>query len=424
MQFGGDEGWGYLVARDAILANKIPLFGPPTSLGWLRLGPFSYYLLVLALKFGNFHPLSFAFITVFLDSVSILLIYFVAKIYLGHRRSLLICFLYSSSPLIVVSSRIPLYVYMTSFFSLLFYFFWLSYLKNGVKNYLYISFFVLGLLLQTHITPILVFPVFILTIYKKNHLNDYFKWLFFLLLPFMSLLYSEYLTSFVMSKKILLWFPYRILGFFGILSEKNMISSYKLGNIFDVTSRAIMQTVFPYSLYFSLIICIIVLFFLVRKKYFLLFSLLLFSFIGIFLHGQPALHYFTFVLPILILSVGMVFSVNTYGSWILGLIILSNTIFISTSYIGNSSFINQTNLVRKMIEISNNDNYEIVPTPDIINLPHLYDGYRYLGWWLGKEAKTDASVKFMIYEKKYPENLFLKKNEIYKFGNLTLIKLS
>ena len=77
--FTADGGRDYAVVRQMIQTRKPTLLGPKASVGEFFFGPFYYYLLAPVLVIGNFDPLSGAVLTAFLDSISLILFYFLAK---------------------------------------------------------------------------------------------------------------------------------------------------------------------------------------------------------------------------------------------------------------------------------------------------------------------------------------------------------
>ncbi|MBI3366639.1 glycosyltransferase, partial [Candidatus Roizmanbacteria bacterium] len=79
MMFFGDFGRDYLAARDMLLTGNIPLVGIPSSVVWLHQGPLSIYLISLALKIGNFHPVAPAILYGIIGVTSTLLVYWVSK---------------------------------------------------------------------------------------------------------------------------------------------------------------------------------------------------------------------------------------------------------------------------------------------------------------------------------------------------------
>ena len=119
--FTADGGRDYAVVRQMIQTRKPTLLGPKASVGEFFFGPFYYYLLAPVLVIGNFDPLSGAVLTAFLDSISLILFYFLAKKLLP-KANLIATSLYATFPLLISMVKIPLNPFVIPFFSVLFLF--------------------------------------------------------------------------------------------------------------------------------------------------------------------------------------------------------------------------------------------------------------------------------------------------------------
>lgn len=77
---------------------------------------------------------------------------------------------------------------------------------------------------------------------------------------------------------------------------------------------------------------------------------------------------------------------------------------------------------RFMISTAKEKTYEIIPSPDIVDLPHFYDQYRYLAWYLGKEPVPDiGDIHYMIYEWNVAAGPSSEKVIVKKFNHVTII---
>lgn len=432
MQFGGDEGWGYLVARDAILTHTLPVFGPPTSLGWFRLGPLPYYLLTLSVLLGRFNPVSFAFTTGAFDIISVFLVYKIGRKLLNARTGLIASVLYSTSPFIILHSRVPLYVNLVPLFSCLFYLFWFSCIRESrnkakVRNYFLLCCFSFGILIQFHVTPVLLLPVFIITLIKKVSLKTIFLGFIFFLIPLLPFIYSEWMTRFEMTKKIILWFPYRILSSVGLFTNKNIITPDRFYVAKSVYANSLADSIFPALPFIGIIIIIFSVYFLyTRMKRRFSFPILGSFFLataGIFIHGQPAEHYLLYIIPLIVISVSIALSRIKLGFIVLFILIAGNVFyFMSFGLKGGIPLAEKRKVVEKIIAESKGNLYKIVPSGDIVNLPHYYDAYRYLGFYLGKEPTQGGILTFKIYEREVPDFMLFYAKKVYRFDHVTLAR--
>ena len=432
MQFGGDEGWGYLVARDAIVSHTLLVFGPPTSLGWFHLGPLPYYILTFSLLVGRFNPLSFAFTTAALDSICVFLMYEIGRKLINTKTGLTASLFYASSPFMVFHSRIPLYVNLVPFFSSLFYLFWFFIIrenknKEKAERYFLFACFVFGILIQFHITPILLLPVFTITLINKVSLKTAGKGIICFFIPLIPYLYSEWITGFDMTKRIILWFPYRILSSVGLFTNKNIITPERLYVARSIYTNSLANSVFPAISFFAILIIIFSVYFLYtrfKRKYSLsVIGSIFLATLGIFIHGQPAEHYFLYVIPLIILCVSIFLSRIKLGYMVLFILILSNTLYYFAFGLRSGiPLTEKRKVVEKIIEESEGSSYKIVPSGDIINLPHYYDAYKYLGFYLGKEATDKGEISFKVYERIMPDFMLEFSKKIYRFDHMTLVK--
>jgi len=429
MQFAGDEGWGYLVARDAILSHTLPITGPPTSLSWFHLGPLPYYILIVSVWIGHFHPLSFAVTTILADTLAVGLMILLGEIWQGRRTGFLSGLLYASSPFFVIHSRIPLYVNLVPFFSILLYYVWFNYLKNKQNRFLYAAAFSYGMLIQMHITPILLLPVLIWSIRKKLTLRKAAFGIIAFIIPLIPHIVSEANSGFEMTKKILMWFPYRIAGSAGIGTTKNILTTNRLSKVIETVFSSYSQTIFPVVPVVSVVLILLSIIYVSKRmqtdvigKTILL--IILVSSIGIIIHGQPAYHYLLFFLPLILLLIAHLCSKNSVGVVLSVLLVVLNTgNLFQNQFQSGIPLTERMEVARFMISSSKEKTYEIVASPDIIDLPHFYDQYRYLTWYLGKEpVTTKGDIRDMIYEWDVSVKPADGKVLVKKFNHVTVIE--
>ncbi|KXK11095.1 MAG: hypothetical protein UZ22_OP11002000477 [Microgenomates bacterium OLB23] len=110
--FEGELGHNYLAIKNAVLAHKIPLLGPPTSHEWLSFGPLYYWLFGPILAIGGFHPIVGALFFAVVHSVVPVLHIYIAKKLVSYEAAI------ASSFLLVVSPFLLLISWQSRFFSL------------------------------------------------------------------------------------------------------------------------------------------------------------------------------------------------------------------------------------------------------------------------------------------------------------------
>ena len=124
MAFIGDQGWFYLSARDLLLTWNIPLVGITSSHTWLHQGALWTYMLAPILWLFNFNPVGGAYLAVVLGIISIIAIYIVGKdLSKNEETGLIAAFLFATSPLVIIHSRIPYHTAPIPLATLLFIFF-------------------------------------------------------------------------------------------------------------------------------------------------------------------------------------------------------------------------------------------------------------------------------------------------------------
>ncbi|MBP9797966.1 glycosyltransferase family 39 protein [Candidatus Woesebacteria bacterium] len=115
MPFIGDQAWFYLSARNALDSGNIPLVGITASRTWLHQGAFWTYILMPILKTSS-HPAAPGYFSALLGSLTTFGLYAVLREITIKKTALIGALLYATSPLVVLSDRMP---YHTSFTPLL-----------------------------------------------------------------------------------------------------------------------------------------------------------------------------------------------------------------------------------------------------------------------------------------------------------------
>jgi hypothetical protein len=174
MMFIGDQAWFYLSARDALLAGHIPLLGITSSITWLHQGPLFTYLLVPALFFSNYHPVSGAILTSALGVAAIPLAYYLGAKLWSKSMGIVLAWVLAVLPFAVIHSR---FAYHTSPLVL----FEIITLLLFTKRSLFLGFLFLGFLYQLHLLTFIFWPViFVYLVKNKIKFKIYHLWAFLL----------------------------------------------------------------------------------------------------------------------------------------------------------------------------------------------------------------------------------------------------
>lgn len=335
--FSGDSARDLLISINIVLAQRLPLVGPLTSLGWLNLGPFVYYLWALILWLGNLNPIAIAAFLTLLDIGNIWLIFYLSKEVFGEKTALIAAILYAASGYAIESSRTMLHASLMPFASTIFYLLLWKYLKEGKNLYFYLCCFTLSLLMQIHLTAIILLFILIFYSIRKIKLSQITAGIMLFLLPLTPLLMADYANNFSMIGKFIVWIPYRLGSALGIFTVKNVITVNKIINVFSIMGKMVKDTIFIQNEGVAVILFCISIFVMMLMmagkiklkrenlsgiKYVL--TILLISFLAILIHNQPASHYFLFLTPLIILPVAYLLSLSNIGLILMIFLAVSN----------------------------------------------------------------------------------------------------
>lgn len=100
-----DQGRDAQIASDIISFKNFPAIGPTTGINGLFLGPFWFYLITPGYFFAKGNPAIASIFISFLESLSIILIYFLLKKYVNEKSAWIGSILWSFSYYLIRSSR-------------------------------------------------------------------------------------------------------------------------------------------------------------------------------------------------------------------------------------------------------------------------------------------------------------------------------
>ena len=105
MTFLGDEGRDALMIRRILVEHDLPLIGPTTSIGNIYLGPLYYYMMAVPMAIFWLNPVAAAYQVAFIGVLTVLIIYYLGKIWFGSWSGWVVAFLYAISPVNIIYSR-------------------------------------------------------------------------------------------------------------------------------------------------------------------------------------------------------------------------------------------------------------------------------------------------------------------------------
>jgi len=103
--FQGDQGIDALAVKRLLVDHILPVEGPATSAGGVRLGPLYYYLLAIPMAVGGLDPLAAAVFMALLGAAATALLYLIARTWFGSTAALISATLFATSPAMIAASR-------------------------------------------------------------------------------------------------------------------------------------------------------------------------------------------------------------------------------------------------------------------------------------------------------------------------------
>jgi GT2 family glycosyltransferase len=448
--FDGEIGDNLLDIKNYYLHQTIPLLGPPTSHPWLYFGPLFYWLYGPILILSKFNPISYTYFGTFFSCLVIIANYFFTKKLFNSTAALISSYLVAISPLFMDFAKNSRFFTLIPFivYPFLFVLFQISIKKSK-------AFFLLGLLLgimlNFHYTPLMLIP-FIVSIFIWKRIipskKELAKFIGGFILPLSPFFLYDLSHRLVMTRNLLLWIPYRILGFLGIY-HKNTISASILqentlsfGNFF---SNSFFHTTNSFLGYVVFGILIVTFFYIVRysvksKKYFLLFIFLwgVWGLVAIFVHGNPPTHYFVPILSFPILIGSLVLTTIWIKQWgkiitiiLLALFTIINfQFFFSTQWfyeykVSPRSFAKQEEVAKSIIVDAHGKPFALKRVGFNDQFDKNYaQNYIYLLWLYGNEPTNQSYRTYIIYDSPSVPTHPLPANETIfkKFPGLAIIR--
>src|ERR1035437_2064087 len=305
MPFIGDQGWFYLSARNLLVHGQIPLVGITSSHTWLHQGPLWTYMLSIALFVSRFNPLSGAYLTAAFGAGTALLMYLLGKEMFSKRIGLIAAIMFASSPLIISFDRMPFDPSPIPFFTVLYLFALVKWIRGNV-NYFPVILLLVAILYNLELaTFTLSFPFVVILIYGLFKKTDWVNKILnvkivsaSLILPVIVMLpviIYDFSNGFKQTVVFLGWTIYKPFSFLFHHSSGNALANYKIVAIFGLQN--LQRLIFQESLLVSFLLffaglCLIIFQVLKNRKLIVSKSLLLFllliSLLGIVINQTPS----------------------------------------------------------------------------------------------------------------------------------------
>lgn len=431
MLFIGDFGRDYLAARDMLLTGKIPLLGIRSSVVWLHQGPLSIYFIAISFLVGKFNPIAPAIFYSLLGVVAVYLVYVVGKQLFNSKVGAFASIFYATSPLIIMSSRMPYHTSSIPFFTLIFFLLTIK-IIHGNKKLLPLAGFILGLLMLLELSNAALFLIiFILYIWLRPKLQrkDVAKTIGAFLLGISPFLLYDLTHHFIQTLGLPLWIVNRVRLFLGLGTPDKVTTGHLPGALATVYQQ-LTGIVFPESIFvFFMIMLVVVIYFFFNvsairevKRINSLHILILWFCLPVcayLIHAAPGTAYFPLLFPVvaLILGASFLFLYEKKKLTILiliiicfmnGIFLVRNNYYLTTKghprslppfhYGYGTTLYYQEEAVKAMVLDARGRPFRITGSGFFITIPTGLDNYSYLAWYYGGKIDKKSELVYVIYE--------------------------
>ncbi len=436
--FHGELGDNYLAIKDFITSGQIPLLGPATSHPWLSFGPLYYWIMAPVLNMFKYDPVSGTYLIAATQVILVLVnFYFVNKLF-SKKAALISSFIISISPLFINLAR------QSRFYSLVTVLFY-PFVYTLITGNLFWCGFIFGAMLNFHLTPIVFVPTIIIYLVKKKiEFKKIGHFLIGLIIPSIPFLIYNFTHGLTMVKNLSLWLPYRVAGFVGVVPKNSPTNITILNNFY--TLGGFVSGAFVYRFLFGAIFVIAVFIYIVwqvKKNWkvkkidneFLLVLIFIFGYAGIFIHGNPPIHYYLplYALPIIFVSLVLA---RIKSREIIIVILAILTILNFKFYFSKEWFNQDTTKIYPNKEVpyslqleattaiykdADGRKYSLGRVGDYDYFDQNYSqNYKYLLWWKGQAPVDDSKLKYTIYEGQ--SGMEEGESMIFEKGGITVTK--
>jgi len=391
--FSGELGDNLLDIKNIWNGTRSTLIGPPTSHPWLYFGPLYYWLLLPVELIFAFSPLGAGFLGTLVGTIIVLVNYLIiSKIY-NQKIALISSFLMSFSPLWVDFSRDSRFYFLIT---LLFYPL-LCLMTKKEKINMFLVGIIVGLMLNLHYSAVIFIPVIL--ILKK----DIKRFISGIVIPLTPLIIYDGLRGFSMTKNILIWFPYRVAGFFGLYPKNNFsLASFQgsLNSIVKLFGNTLTEQTLLWPL--LIVVSLFVIIFHLRNRFIVI--TLIMAIVAVVIHGDSPLHYLLPIFPIPLILYSLFIeklAVNNIGK--IMAILLLVTFMTSNSWIRfrlpEITYDRQIKAAQEIIRQAGGKKFSLVRVGPNDQFEENYSqNYHYLLWYSGNEPVEGQNLKFTIIE--------------------------
>ncbi len=159
MFFLGDEGRDALIIKEMLVEHHIPLIGPPTSIGDMYNGPLYYYMMSVPMAIFWLNPVAAAGMVVLVGTLTVGLIYYLAREWFGKSAAVISSVLYSLSPVNIIYSHSSWNPNPAPFFALLAIIGFYHIRKYKDFRWLLLSGLAVAFAIQMHYLSLILLPI-------------------------------------------------------------------------------------------------------------------------------------------------------------------------------------------------------------------------------------------------------------------------
>lgn len=332
MTFLGDEGRDALIIKRILVEKDIPLIGPPTSVGNMYLGPLYYYMMSVPMAIFWLNPIAAAGQVALIGVATVVLVYYLARVWFGRFAGLIAAFLYAISPVTIIYSKSSWNPNPTPFFALLSI---ISFYLARSGNFLWLSLtgVALAFAVQMHYMAVLLIPILLVLwllelrdIFKGKPKKNFFKGTFlgftFFLFLMSPLLIFDLKHNFMNLRALMEFFTQdKSLGF----NVLRLVEDLKTIYVNNLVGRYIAAQNIFLSILAAILILVPLLFALTKKikkqnspwQYFAVGFWLLIGLFGVsFYQNNIYDHYLGFLNPVIYILFGTAVMVTAKNKWL------------------------------------------------------------------------------------------------------------
>lgn len=159
MFFLGDEGRDALIVKEMLTERHIPLIGPPTSIGDMYNGPLYYYMMSVPMAIFWLNPVAAAGMVALVGTLTVGLIYYLAREWFGKSAAVISSVLYSLSPVNIIYSHSSWNPNPAPFFALLAIIGFYHIRKYQDFRWLLLSGLAVAFAIQMHYLSLILLPI-------------------------------------------------------------------------------------------------------------------------------------------------------------------------------------------------------------------------------------------------------------------------